>query len=179
MENIELNLLGILIQKNFKMKGRKEMKKLISVITALVMLASMVPQMASAATPESGTLNDTVGYTFDSETGTLTIAGTGAMPDYSGNSDDTRPWDGDETIERVVISEGITTVGNGAFGDMVGLKYVTIPESVTKIGDRAFQSSYMILSMGFAQNAKVTYIGTNSLGWSQQFTATNRLAKLT
>ncbi len=146
------------------------MKKIISVITTLVMLASLVPQMVSAATPESGTLNETVGYTFDSETKTLTITGTGAMPDYSGNSDDSRPWDSDANIERVIISEGITTIGNGAFGDMIELRYVTIPESVTKIGDRAFQSSYMIQSMGFAKDAKVTYIGTYALGWSQQFT---------
>ena len=83
------------------------------------------------------------------ENGTLTISGTGAMPDYNGligSADyDPAPWDTprwpyteESYIHKVIISEGVTNIGNWAFCGRPNLTEVTIPESVTRIGDNAF-----------------------------------------
>lgn len=46
---------------------------------------------------------------------------------------------GDNTVmESLVISEGITKIANNAFKNATGLKYLTLPASLTAIGDYAF-----------------------------------------
>ncbi|HCV46586.1 MAG TPA: hypothetical protein DGF25_01150, partial [Catenibacterium sp.] len=61
--------------------------------------------------------------------GVLTITGTGKMPDY-GSSD--QPWyKYKEDIKRVIVSEGITSVGNYAFYQYYNISKVTIPGTVT------------------------------------------------
>ena len=81
-------------------------------------------------------------WTLDNA-GTLTISGTGAMADYTSASD--APWYSvSASIQSVVVEEGVTSIGAGAFssgnfGDYAGtLMYVTIPKSVAQIGERAF-----------------------------------------
>ena len=67
---------------------------------------------------------------------TLTISGTGAMYNYSGNN---APWNSYKAnITTVVIGNGVTSIGNYAFYDCRKLASVTIPASVTSIGESAF-----------------------------------------
>ena len=65
---------------------------------------------------------------------TLTISGTGAMPDYIAYY--LYPWRG-FTAKTVIIEEGVTTIGLNAFG-FANMTRVHIPNSVTKIGADAF-----------------------------------------
>ncbi len=75
----------------------------------------------------------------DSNSGTLTISGTGAMFDFKNNDAVDIPWSQYKTkITDVVIEEGITTVGNNAFDGLTKLKNVSFPDSLTKIGNSAF-----------------------------------------
>jgi uncharacterized repeat protein (TIGR02543 family) len=68
--------------------------------------------------------------------GTLTISGTGAMQDFN---HDESPWfDIKDNITSVVINNGVTTIGNGAFQNLSNLTSATIPNSVTRIGTHAF-----------------------------------------
>ena len=77
--------------------------------------------------------------------GTLYIKGSGAMSDYSVSSDtnDTffcsAPWDASHgsDIQTVILEDGITQIGKYAFS-CSALRSVTIPDSVTEIGDMAF-----------------------------------------
>ena len=63
-----------------------------------------------------------------SENGTLTISGTD-MPDYIGNA---APWSSNKySIMKVVINDGVTSIGGGAFANCSGLTSITIPNSVT------------------------------------------------
>ena len=39
------------------------------------------------------------------------------------------------SLKSVVIPEGVTVIGNGAFSECSSLKSVVIPDSVTKIGE--------------------------------------------
>ena len=71
---------------------------------------------------------------------TLTISGTGPMYDFQ---DSAPPWSkfsalfpGD--IKKVIISDGVTSIGHNAFDNCSLLTSITIPNSVTSIGSRAF-----------------------------------------
>ncbi len=71
------------------------------------------------------------------ENGTLTIAGSGDMWDWSYNSD--APWNGNSSsVRTVVIQPGVTSIGDWAFSDCRNLTSVEIPEGVTSIGNWAF-----------------------------------------
>ena len=68
----------------------------------------------------------------DVKDGVLIISGTGNMPDYDGCG----PWD--DTFSKIVIKEGITSIGVNAFRNCKKLRDITIPNSVTSIGKGAF-----------------------------------------
>ncbi len=82
----------------------------------------------------------------------LTISGTGAMGDYSATSK--APW-GTE-ITKLIISEGVTSVGAYAFANCVDLSSVTIPSSVVSIGESAFSGCSGLKSVDF-KCATVTF----------------------
>ena len=77
-------------------------------------------------------------YTYVESTGTLTISGKRYMKDYASSSD--TPWYAySSSIKKVVINNGVTSVGWHAFEDCTGLTSVTIPNSVTEIRESAFE----------------------------------------
>ena len=85
----------------------------------------------------SGSCGDNVNYSLDTETGALSITGTGAMKDYSSSSD--VPWYSNRSyVKTVEISDGVTSIGNYAFRGCSGLTSIEIPNSVTSIGMYAF-----------------------------------------
>ena len=71
------------------------------------------------------------------EDGVLTISGTGKMPDYHIG---VAPWYSyRDNIKTVVIEDGVTNIGDGAFYTCKNMTGVEISNSVTGIGDSAFQ----------------------------------------
>ena len=67
---------------------------------------------------------------------TLTISGTGAMFDYSGND---MPWLlFRDTTDAVVLEPSITHIGNNAFNGFVKLGKIDLPNTLTSIGANAF-----------------------------------------
>ena len=89
----------------------------------------------------SGTLGG--GLTWNlTKAGTLTISGSGAMPDFSSAAE--QPWrDNSSEIRSVIIENGVTTIGACAFWES-GILGVEIPSSVTMIGNSAFRESSII-----------------------------------
>ena len=111
------------------------MKKIISLFLSLTMLLSLTAGLdfsAYADTLTTGKCGDNVTYSFDSDTGTLTISGTGDMYDYS--SFDASVFYNNQNIKVVIIEKGVTSIGGGAFSSCASLTSVTIPKSVTSIG---------------------------------------------
>ena len=95
-------------------------------------------QDAPPVTVETWTSGDCT-VTLDSA-GTLTVSGTGAMAAYEHSY--SRPWyDNCNQIKSVVIEHGVTNIGDYAFYDCGNLTSVTIGDSVTSIGYRAFDQS--------------------------------------
>ena len=86
------------------------------------------------STGKSGTLDG--GIEWKLENGTLTLTGTGAIPDFYGNLP---PWmDYTEEVRTLKISSGITRIGSRAFYLFKNMTSVTIPNTVTEIGTNAF-----------------------------------------
>lgn len=78
-----------------------------------------------------GADGDNLTWELDAD-GTLTISGTGAMADGT-------PWKSNaNSVKKVVIEDGVTTIGASAFAWCQALADITIPDSVTSIGSRAF-----------------------------------------
>ncbi len=90
----------------------------------------------------SGRCGDLLEWRLDYD-GTLTITGMGDMSD--GAWDDEKyavkdiPWIDDmEIIRRVVVDDGVTSIGDYAFYECYNLTEITLPEGITSIGDSAF-----------------------------------------
>ncbi len=61
------------------------------------------------------------------------------MPDYHFFNYD-EPWYSQRSkIKKVIIEQGVTNIGNGAFYNCTRITSITIPNSVTSIGDYVFR----------------------------------------
>ena len=106
--------------------------------------------------------------------GTLTIAGSGPMDDYYYGASSIpgyyAPWDSVASdVQEVVIKEGVTTIGKRAFYSYdnywnsttyPNIKKVSIPDSVTSIGESTFQSCSALTSVTIPDS--VTSIGSSA-----------------
>lgn len=102
-----------------------------------VSIASNNTPLTQVLSYGKGSCGDDVAYSFDIETGTLTISGTGAMDNYS--SEETAPWyKSGEYITDVVIENTVASIGSYAFYDLPYLKNTTISKSVVDIEQYAF-----------------------------------------
>ena len=107
-----------------------------------------------AIADDSGTCGNGVTYFFEEATGILTISKTG-----EGNGEMTsHPWSTyKNSITKVVIEVGVTSIGSSAFYGCSGLTNVTTPNSVTSIGSSAFYGCSGLTSVTIPNS--VTSIG--------------------
>ena len=92
-----------------------------------------------------------------SEDGTLTISGTD-MPDYYRPKGTDAPWFSQRSnIKKVVINNGVTNIGSGAFYKCYNLTSISIPNSVKSIGVFAFGACTDLTSVTIPNS--VTSIG--------------------
>ena len=97
--------------------------------------------------------------TDGSSTYTLTIRGSGAMENYLMSSN--QPWCSfRKQITSVVVSPGVTSIGNLAFTRFSKLIHVDIADSVVSIGEQAFSDCSSLTNITVPQS--VTYIGVNA-----------------
>ena len=89
--------------------------------------------------------------------GTLTISGTGAMKDYDYYNNPSPASQKKDSVKKVVIEDGVTSIRNSAFYDCNSLTSITIPNSVTSIGAYAFSNCYYLTSITIPDS--VTSIG--------------------
>lgn len=174
----------------------KKRKLVLALMLSLMMLVTMIPSFSfadetggtgssagsgaiSAAT--SGTCGATgsdVKWNFDTATGTLTISGTGAMADYTVNGTvDDRPWkDYAESITKVQISEGVTSLGRCAFQNLTALKETNIPASITQLGDHIYRGDASLTTVNWAEGFKaptITDTDSNASTYSGRYVPTS------
>ena len=143
----------------------KKISKFLSIILTLIMVISIIPITASAAT-YSGACGDNVNWTYDSSTYTLTISGTGAMYDYKYNN---RPWESYKTkIKTIFINKNITKIGTYAFHYFTKLESVEIPDSVITIGNSAFSYCKKLASVSLSN--KITIIDEWTFAYCKSLT---------
>ena len=103
----------------------------------------------------SGSCGDNLTWTFKSETGVLTISGTGAIFYYENRT----PWrDLGESIKQVVINEGVTALGHYDFIGCSNLTSVSIPETVTSLSSWSFAGTALYNNESNWENG-VLYLG--------------------
>ena len=131
-------------------------ERFLALLLCLLLCLSLFPAAACADTgssPLSGVCGDELRWTLD-EQGTLTVTGSGAMWDYTreyvdGESEFTgSPFVYECSVKKLVIGPGVTSIGAYAFHNIPedwygdagcsGLVSVSLPDSLTKIGDHAF-----------------------------------------
>ena len=93
-------------------------------------------------------------WTLDAE-GTMAISGTGAMKNYGTNNSPAAQKKA--SVKKVVIEDGITSIGDYAFFDCSSLTSIEIPEGVTSIGEGAFSNCRNLASIEIPES--VTSIG--------------------
>ena len=113
---------------------KQQIKRIISLLLALVLCVGLFAFPVSAAETE-GECGEKL--TWSLQNGVLTISGKGDMTDYrEGNF---APWyEVRDRIQRIVIENGVTSIGDFAFYDCRNITIAVIPESVTVFGKLAF-----------------------------------------
>ncbi len=123
------------------------------------------PEAAAVTEVASGTCGaqgENVKWTLTDD-GTLTIYGTGAMRDYEYDyyygDCESRPWEDYiwTDIKRIIIQDGVTSIGSWAFTYCESLTSVTASGNVTSIGDYAFYDCVSLTSVTIPDS--VTSIG--------------------
>ena len=103
------------------------MKKLLSIILAILMIVTTIPFAFAADVVDSGNCGadgDNLTWSLDSD-GVLTISGEGEMQEIFIYA--YQPWeDYDYDIKEVVIEEGVTKIARAAFFALTNLEKVTI-----------------------------------------------------
>ena len=120
------------------------MKKLLIslVMLAFVGLSGNVNAQIIVANGDCGKYGNNLTWTLTNDY-VLRISGSGAMADYSLCWFDTSkmsPWSGCKQFyfSTLNINEGVTTIGKYAFAEHCCLSSVTLPSTLTSIGDSAF-----------------------------------------
>ncbi len=110
----------------------------------IIFILTFVISMQTVVIAENG-----VSWSF--ENGVLTMWGNCEMENYSNSSK--RPWDKHiKEVKKLIIKEGVTSVGDWSFANFEALEEVQFPNSLNTIGQRAFYNcsniSYIKLPKG-------------------------------
>ena len=119
-----------------------------------------VPAQGAATSGNYGVnMGNNITWNFDEVTGTLTLSGSGEMYNLS-------PGEGAEwhayynKVKKIVINEGISSIGTNAFCGLEEAESIKIPHSVKTIYSGALQGCESIEEVHLPNN--LTNIGTNA-----------------
>lgn len=148
---------------NNKSKGVIIMKKTLSLILSLVIIATSVFCFSSTAlADETFELSPGITATYVSAEKKMTISGKGETDDYDLSPFVQKGYDTNgKVIESVVIENGITRLGNNLFAGLINIVNVQLPETLESIGSRVFQGCPRIKTLSIP--ASVTSIDPTGL----------------
>ena len=128
---------------------RKIRMQAAAVLLAVVLVVGVAPigtvsqkaasglSLQASAAAFSGPCGEHVNWALDTITGVLSITGTGEMTDYAYISE--KPWGRySSVIKTVTIGNSVTHIGEHAFQEFTNLTALTIGSGVTSIGSFAF-----------------------------------------
>ena len=99
-----------------------------------------------------GSLGKNITYTLD-KSGVLTVSGEGYMYNYhSGSISPIAEISG--LVKKIVIEEGVKSIGNQTFKFCIGLDEVVVPDGLEWIGNRCFTNCVSLKSIKLPASAK-------------------------
>ena len=110
---------------------------------------------------QSGTCGENVTWSLDEGNGTLTISGSGAMSAI--------PSDIRSAVRSVVIGNGVTGIGDGAFRNCGSLTGITFSGSITSIGNSAFENCTSLTQVTIPDSVRM--IGTGAFAGCTSLTS--------
>ena len=120
----------------------------------LIALIGLITALGAAAQNSGNT--GPLRWEYNAGTNTLSITGTGAMPNYASTND--QPWKAFQSgIKTVIIGDNVTTIGEHAFAACKALQNVTLGSRVQTIEVSAFGTCWALQSITLP--ASVTTIG--------------------
>lgn len=147
------------------MKNRRMITAMLALL--LVLNCTLIP--ASAAS-NSGTCGENAFWSYDPQTATLTISGTGTMSSFGKitagsdgtvNITDEAPWKQYVgSIRSIIIGEGITSIGQSAFSNCYNLENLQLPSTLVLVENYAFSRCGSLDRIVIP--ASVIYIGCNA-----------------
>lgn len=138
--------------------------RLLLFLPVLCLILALTP-VAAAAEGTSGSWGGMT-WNYSEDTKTLTISGSGTMPD----ADETSPpfVNYQFSIEKAVIGSGVTSIGKSAFAGYSNLSSVEVQGDITDIGEYAFSGCQELTSVTFAGDAG--NIGDNAFSGCSELT---------
>lgn len=124
-----------------------------------------------------GNCGDNCKWTLNLKLGTLTIEGSGATSDLSSKNE--IPWRKyKNSIEKVVIGEGVETVGSFLFYGMNRIKSVTLPDSLKSIGENAFCGCESLTAVKSSDKCQISSIGDGAFSYCRRIESFPSMPKL-
>ncbi len=171
----------------------KRVKRLLHVCMVWMLVIGIMMSCSSAAgegfpsninsipsSEKSNTCGNNLTWTLNK--GILTISGTGEMDDYQdqagpdgnlGGMIHTCPWMKQSgSIKKVVIEEGVQSIGSFSFARCETLESITFPKSLTSIGDCAFIFCKKLKEIDFTGTDSLNHIGSYAF---QDCTSLNKI----
>lgn len=145
---------------------KKKMKRGLSLLLSLVLILSTILAIDTGIVNAAATTKGGENITYTLSNGVLTLTGTGEMYDFRATNVLTNkkpPWqDKNDTITKVVVNEGITTIGDYSFYNCVNLTTVELPSTITSIHGSgteslsygAFQGCTSLTKINFPEGLK-------------------------
>ncbi|MBQ8525980.1 MAG: leucine-rich repeat protein [Clostridia bacterium] len=101
----------------------------------------------------AGTEN-AITWTYDPNTLSLSLSGTGSMPDFTEGTESNNPWKAYRSqIRYAIVGEGITEIGSRNFESHTAMTAISLPSTLRRIYGYAFNStpkiSRVVLPKGF------------------------------
>ncbi|MBQ6947716.1 MAG: leucine-rich repeat protein, partial [Clostridia bacterium] len=147
-------------------------RKKISLILCIGMMLSMLTTIILPASAEiySGNCGDNVVWRLDN--GVLMISGSGAMQNYGYLDEYCAPWHHySSSIVTLVITDGVTHIGDYAFRDCTNLADITVSDDVTNIDRDTFYDTAYYNDVSNWEN-DVLYIGTRLVAAKESISGT-------
>ncbi len=108
-----------------------------------------------------GMCGEAASWSFDRQTGLLTISGQGNMYDYDYDNGNYAPWyEFCEEITDISVSFGITSIGNNSFRGLAKATGVSIPVGTVRIGNDSFTACHSLSDVVLPDG--ITSIGYNA-----------------
>lgn len=135
-------------------------------ILAIIMYCCSIPISAASS---SGTCGPSATWSYNGQTGTLTISGSGAIDGYEKlavvdgalGRTAAAPWKAYASeIKSIVIEEGITSIGESAFKHLDNLEDLTLPSTLTQVENYAFSRCGALDRVVIPKNVRI--IGCNA-----------------